>query len=195
MGPQLLKYFPYGNIYMDTHLYHGFNVADIASDSTESDKLKMFVHEKMACALGSMLRYETCSASPVLTGEWSLAIDNCMDNLDRKFADYGQCDRIEERLDDPWWTEHIRSFAHRQMDMYERELGWSFWTYKLDDFAESNSPSARLWSFRLAVKYGYIDTEYPEHVCNIAPKEDYLVAGTTPTTPTAPTTPVTTTPT
>lgn len=68
----------------------------------------MYVHERMSCAMTSMLRYETCSAAPTLTGEWSLAIDNCMDAIDRKFQDYGQCDRITLRSKDPWWRDHIK---------------------------------------------------------------------------------------
>lgn len=50
-----------------------------------------------------------------------------------RFADYGQCNNLEERADSSWWTEHTRSFAMRQMGMYEREMGWSFWTWKLED--------------------------------------------------------------
>lgn len=109
----------------------------------------MYVHERMSCAMTAMLRYETCSAAPTITGEWSLAIDNCMDAIDRKFQDFGQCDHIALRSKDPWWKDHIRSFAHRQMDVYERELGWAFWAYKLDDHAETTALSAPLWSFRL----------------------------------------------
>lgn len=51
----------------------------------------------------------------------------------RRFADYGQCDNIEEREGNSWWTEHTLSFAMRQIAMYEREMGWSFWTWKLED--------------------------------------------------------------
>lgn len=170
----LLKYFPYDDIFMDTHLYHGFNVADVASDTYEGDKLKMYVHERMACAMTSMLRFETCSASPVIVGEWSLAIDNCMDNIDRKFKNYGQCERLSMRHTDPWWKPHIKSFAHRQMDTYERELGWSFWAWKLDDQAEADALSARLWSFRLAVHEGLIDTSFPSGACKHNPLPDYM---------------------
>lgn len=53
-------------------------------------------------------RFETCTSAPTMVGEWSLAIDNCMDALDRKFADYGQCDRIKMRKVDPWWKQHIK---------------------------------------------------------------------------------------
>lgn len=173
MWAMMLKYFPFDNVYMDTHLYHAFNPSDIASDTYQADKLKMYVHERMSCAMTSMLRYETCSAAPTITGEFSLAIDNCMDALDRKFQNFGQCDHIALRKTDPWWKDHIRSFAHRQMDVYERELGWAFWTYKLDEHAETTAESAPLWSFRLAVKEGYIDTTYPPHACKYDPIADW----------------------
>lgn len=50
-----------------------------------------------------------------------------------RFADFGQCNNLEDRDGSSWWTEHTRSFAMRQMGMYEREMGWSFWTWKLED--------------------------------------------------------------
>jgi hypothetical protein len=30
---ELLKYFPFDNVFMDTHLYHGFNVADVGEST------------------------------------------------------------------------------------------------------------------------------------------------------------------
>ncbi|CAN0391788.1 unnamed protein product, partial [Ectocarpus sp. 13 AM-2016] len=92
---------------------------------------KMYVHERMACSYTSMLRYQTCAVLPVMVGEWSLAVDNCMPWLDSKFADFGQCDHLKEREESSWWSEHTRSFAMRQIDRYEREMGWAFWTWKL----------------------------------------------------------------
>ncbi|CAM9169230.1 unnamed protein product [Discosporangium mesarthrocarpum] len=173
MWPTLLKDFPYHHIYMDTHIYHGFNKADVASDTAQGDRQKMYVHERMACSYTAMLRYETCAALPVFVGEWSLAIDNCMPHLDMKFANYGQCDHMHDRSGS-WWKTHIRSFAMRQIAMYEREMGWSFWTWKLDDYAEKNEVSATYWSFHLAVKNGLIDTNYPEDACLHPPEEDYM---------------------
>lgn len=101
------------------------------------------------------------------------------------------------------WRRPLRSFAHRQIDVYERELGWSFWTWKLDQHAETTSESAGLWSFRLvrsssraatkggqgwltgvvvvvqAVEKGYIDpTEYESDSCMHDPKSDWQVGGT-----------------
>ena len=51
----------------------------------------MFAHEKISCGFKSPLHFQTCNALPVFVGEFSLAIDNCMPNLDARFADYGQC--------------------------------------------------------------------------------------------------------
>jgi hypothetical protein len=42
--------------------------------------------------------------------------------LDPKKQDYGQCNSINERLDDSWWTSHIRSFASRQIATFEKEV-------------------------------------------------------------------------
>lgn len=54
-------------------------------------------------------------------------------NTTCRFADFGQCNNLAEREGSSWWTEHTRSFAMRQMGMFEREMGWSFWTWKLED--------------------------------------------------------------
>lgn len=60
--------------------------------------------------------------------------------LTLRFADFGQCNNLAEREESSWWTEHTRSFAMRQMGMYEREMGWSFWTWKLEDQLGGLSP-------------------------------------------------------
>lgn len=173
MWATLLKDFPYKNVIMDTHIYHGFNRADAASDDAVADRQKMYVHERMACSYTSMLRYETCAMLPVMVGEWSLAIDNCMPWLDSKFADYGQCNNFDQREKSSWWTEHTRSFAGRQLAMYEREMGWAFWTWKLEDHAEKHEPAAKYWSFHLAVEHGFIDTKYPTDACLHPPATDW----------------------
>ncbi|KAK3287685.1 hypothetical protein CYMTET_4820 [Cymbomonas tetramitiformis] len=170
----LLKNFPSHNVFMDTHVYHAFNTADIASSSEYNDRLKMTAHEDISCRYGSMLRHKSCIALPAFTGEWSLATDDCIGYIRTssknasQFQNFGQCDRIGDRANSTWWDDHIKSFAKRQMSMFERELGWSFWTYKLDAGAQQD-PSAPLWSFPLAVKKGYIDTTYPTNGCERVP--------------------------
>ena len=67
---------------MDTHMYHGFNIADIASSDAVSDRQKMFAHEKIACGFKTPLHFQTCNALPVMVGEFSLAIGNCAAKVD-----------------------------------------------------------------------------------------------------------------
>mmetsp|Transcript_40347 Transcript_40347/g.48902 ORF Transcript_40347/g.48902 Transcript_40347/m.48902 type:complete len:604 (+) Transcript_40347:132-1943(+) len=174
----LLKNFPAHNVFFDTHLYHAFNTADIASNTVKLDKLKMTAHEDISCRYGSLLRWKSCTGVPAFTGEWSLAIDDCMGYIRTssknatQFQDFGQCKHLKDRVGDPWWDAHIKSFAMRQIAMFEREIGWAFWTYKLDETAEQDI-SAPLWAFHLAVKKGYIDTTYPTNACDRVP--DYTL--------------------
>ncbi len=58
----------------------------------------MFAHEKIACGFKAPLHFQTCNALPVLVGEFSLAIDNCMPHLDARFEAYGQCDGAVQQL-------------------------------------------------------------------------------------------------
>jgi hypothetical protein len=171
----MFKNWPFENVYMDNHAYHSFNIADIASENPQEDRQKLYVHEKIACSYKSQLHFQTCNVVPVLVGEFSIAIDNCMPHLDARFADYGQCRDIASRLESPWWIRHIKSFAMRQIATAERELGWSFWTYKLDSTVEATEPSSYFWSFRLAAKKGFIDKSfYGRHdACLHAPIADW----------------------
>ena len=171
----MLKNWPYENVYMDNHAYHGFNIADIASDNPKADRQKQYTHEKIGCSYKSQLHFQTCNAVPVMVGEFSLAIDNCMPFLDARYVDFGQCRDIASRLQSPWWDRHIKSFAMRQISTYERELGWAFWTYKVEADLEATQPSAYFWSFHLAMKKGYVDKSFfgNRDACLYAPLEDY----------------------
>lgn len=171
----MFKNWPFENVYMDNHAYHAFNVADIASETPEEDRQKLYVHEKIACTYKSQLHFQTCNVVPVLVGEFSIAIDNCMPHLDARFAEFGQCRDIASRLDSPWWNRHIKSFAMRQISTAERELGWAFWTYKLDSKVEATEPSSYFWSFRLAAKKGFIDKSFygRRDACLYAPIADW----------------------
>jgi len=151
----LLNDFPFQNIFMDTHIYHAFNPDDIASSTEKCDKNKVIVAQNIACGYGSLLRFKTCTSLPTLLGEWSLADDDCI-NMIRgaqysvQNKDYGQCKHLKERVGDPFWIQHYRDFAYKQMAMAERELGWFFWTWKLGPGTESD-PSTPYWSYSAAV--------------------------------------------
>jgi len=158
----LTNKWPFNNTFMDTHIYHAFNADDIASSDPSCDKDKQTVAENIACGYGSMLRYKTCVSLPTLVGEWSLAIDDCMGNIrgqdySVQFHDFGQCKNLRARVGDPWWREHVNSFAARQMAMAERELGWYFWTWKTGMGAKGD-PSNAYWSYVDAVQAGFINS-------------------------------------
>jgi glucan 1,3-beta-glucosidase len=167
----LLHHWEWKNIYMDTHLYHAFNINDLASSNPECDKSKMIAHENLACRYGSLLRFKSCVSLPTFTGEWSLTVDNCIDLLQgstkdaNQFLDWGQCSNLESRATDPWWQNHTKSFAMRQIAMFERELGWAFWTYKLGTPAQEALRRNQEWCFHCAVTAGWIDTNYPSNAC------------------------------
>lgn len=173
----MFKNWPFKNVYMDNHAYHAFNIADIASETPEEDRQKQYVHEKIACTYKSQLHFQTCNVVPVFVGEFSIAIDNCMPHLDARFEEFGQCRDIASRLESPWWNRHIQSFAMRQISTAERELGWAFWTYKLDSKVEASEPSSYFWSFRLAASKGFIDKSFygRRDACLYAPVSDWEV--------------------
>jgi len=75
--------------------------------------------------------------------------------------DYGQCNHIKERVADPWWIEHYKLFAFKQMAVAERELGWFFWTWKMGPGSE-HDPSMPYWSYSGAVKAGIIPPKFHE---------------------------------
>ncbi|GAB5358137.1 hypothetical protein AAMO2058_000433000 [Amorphochlora amoebiformis] len=151
--------FSFDNVYMDTHLYHAFNPSDVASDNPHDDMMKQITASNMACGYGSLLRYKTCSSLPTLTGEWSLAIDDCMKFLTgsthsaNQFKDFGQCKDLESRTTDQWTT-LVKDFSRRQRAVFEKELGWIFWAWKVDDVANKDI-SAKYWSYTKAVEHEY----------------------------------------
>ena len=167
----LLHHWTFKNVFMDTHLYHAFNINDLASSNPECDKSKMIAHENLACRYGSLLRYKTCISLPTYTAEWSLTIDNCIPLLQgsteeaNQFVNYGQCENLALRDGDPWWDNHTKSFAMRQISQFEMQLGWAFWTYKLGSADQETKRETKVWCFRCAVKEGWIDTNYPTNMC------------------------------
>ena len=154
----LLKDWPFENVYMDTHSYQCFGLSNVASDTSDGDKLKMYMHEMESCGLSNVIHYETCLTLPTVVGEWSLAIDDCINYLNAQYQNVGQCDRMNERINSPIWNSKYKSYAMRQINTFEKELGWFFWTWKLSEYAEKYEiPSSYYWSFSLAVKHDYIN--------------------------------------
>jgi hypothetical protein len=122
------------NIFVALDRTHTDGVADIASSNSNDDRLKMYYHENIACQGRALIEYSSCfKQMPVYVfNGFNLAIDDCIhqDEPDR-FQDYGQCGRLDERVNSPWWHRHQRSFAARQLAGYETGLGWTFDAWKL----------------------------------------------------------------
>eukprot|EP00579_Thalassiosira_antarctica_P002375 CAMPEP_0201865892 /NCGR_PEP_ID=MMETSP0902-20130614/661_1 /ASSEMBLY_ACC=CAM_ASM_000551 /TAXON_ID=420261 /ORGANISM="Thalassiosira antarctica, Strain CCMP982" /LENGTH=557 /DNA_ID=CAMNT_0048390757 /DNA_START=41 /DNA_END=1714 /DNA_ORIENTATION=+ len=109
------------------------SVAGVASSDSEGDRMKMFYHESITCIDRSPIEWLQCYRDmPVyVTGGFDLAIDNCIDQDEKGFKDYGQCDRFDETIDSGWWQRHRLSLASRQLFAYSKGLGWTFSAWKL----------------------------------------------------------------
>jgi hypothetical protein len=129
------------HIYASLVLSHTSSVGDIASSTALDDRMKMFYHEATSCIYRSPLEHALCHGTPVFVQSgFDLAIDDCYLQDLKTFVDYGQCNHFNETIDSPWWQNHRRSLASRQMFAYERGgLGWSFAAWKL-----YNSPPSSL---------------------------------------------------
>jgi hypothetical protein len=115
-------------------LSHTATIADVASSSSEEDRAKMFYHESTACISRAPIEYSECyQGMPVMIANgFDLAIDDChMQDISKKFKDYGQCGRFNETIGSNWWKNHRFSLASRQLFAYEQGKGWSFSTWKL----------------------------------------------------------------
>jgi hypothetical protein len=118
------------------------SIADVASDSSFNDRLKMFYHESIACSARSPIEYSACYRDVPLYVAAGLdaSTDDCV-NMDdaAKFKDYGQCGRLDETVDSHWWFVHRQSLIARQLTSFEKGLGWTYPAWKLfgDDDIDS----------------------------------------------------------
>eukprot|EP01041_Mallomonas_annulata_P000167 gene167-286_t len=92
----LLDEIPHSHVYMDNHNYFAFFYQQ--ESDLEGDKEKQRLYADAACRMTTTLKHSSCTSAPVLVGEWSLAIDNCMPRLDVRFEDVGQCKYLHHRL-------------------------------------------------------------------------------------------------
>eukprot|EP01062_Namystynia_karyoxenos_P017443 TRINITY_DN1641_c0_g1_i2.p1 TRINITY_DN1641_c0_g1~~TRINITY_DN1641_c0_g1_i2.p1 ORF type:complete len:672 (+),score=306.56 TRINITY_DN1641_c0_g1_i2:124-2016(+) len=164
----LLRHMDLTHVFFDTHLYHAFNIADVASDNEQCDRQKVCITENIACQYDGLLTFKSCTSLPVFVGEWALAIDNCMPLLNgapgagattRDNWNAGQCGRAADRMKSLWWTVHFQNFANRQIYTFEQQLGWAFWCFKVDDTAAAD-PNAPLWSMTQAFQKGFLTAPY-----------------------------------
>lgn len=152
--------FPDSNTYAAIDLGHSSIIGDVASSTSQDDRMKMFYQEAKACIYRSPLEYSKCFNNiPVFVAKgFDLSIDNCIHYGTEGFIDYGQCDRMNETIDSPWWRRHRTSFASRQIFSYEQGMGWSYTAWKLydDDHSDLLDSPAKLVAFKNVAAAGLI---------------------------------------
>lgn len=89
--------------------------------------------ESITCIDRSPIEFLDCYKDmPVyVTSGFDLAIDDCINQDDEDFKDYGQCDRFSDTISSGWWDRHRLSLSSRQLFAYSQGLGWSFSAWKL----------------------------------------------------------------
>lgn len=177
---------------LDKHLFAALDtsatssVADVASSDSVGDRMKMFYHESITCIDRSPIEWLACYQDmPVyVTSGFDLAIDDCINQNDEDFKDYGQCDRFDETSDSGWWKHHRQSLAGRQMFTYSKGLGWSFSGWKLygDDGTGDITP-AKLMCLRDVAAAGLLppmeDTNELGTFCLNGPANDFAMGDET----------------
>ncbi|KAE9962506.1 hypothetical protein BLS_000594 [Venturia inaequalis] len=125
-----------GNLLQDTHHYEIFTQDQVA--------LSPAAHVSTACAFGGEMRG---ASHPIISGEWTGAMTDCTKYLngfakgarfDGSFAGssaVGSCAGLQTGSVASWSQElkvQTRRFIEAQLDAYESNAGWLFWTWKTE---------------------------------------------------------------
>ena len=128
------------NLILDTHQYQIFSPEQVSQSPSD--------HVSSACALGPRL---AGTDKATFVGEWTGAQTDCAKWLNGygKGARYdgtfpgssrvGSCDgkytgRVADLSDDD--KSNLRHFIEAQLDAYEQDAGWIFWTWKTESAPE-----------------------------------------------------------
>ena len=151
------------------------------------------IDESITCINRSPIEWLDCYRDmPVyVTSGFDLAIDDCVNQDDKDFKDYGQCDRFDETIASGWWERHRSSLASRQLFTYSKGLGWSFSAWKLweedtDGLENSvmNTP-AKLLCLRDVAEAGLIELSSMSNsselgmACLNGPQADFVMGDNT----------------
>lgn len=136
----------YWHVILDHHQYQVFSSGELERSIDE--------HIAHACNIGKNYTTETLWG---VTGEWSAALTDCTpwlngvgrgsryEGLYENSPKLGTCEGIndlsswsQDKLDD------TRRYVEAQMDAFERQNGWIFWTYKTEGSVE--------WDVRILIE-------------------------------------------
>jgi len=159
----------YTNVTLDTHVYYVFSVPLV--EQTLPQKIQD------ACATAAQIDFMECEELPTITGEWSMAVNDCalwldgMEQPTRANASGISCDNR------PYDSFYIQ-YAQSQLWAWERGHGWMFWNFKneLEDD----------WSYFKAVERGWFPanaSDIPTFIANACNASDLYYNLTTITTP------------
>ena len=140
--------------------------------------------ERFACAAMSD-GFDLCNASvvaarrgetmaPLMFGEWSVAINDCMHwlggayNLHTNYecCGVGRCDTTPAaRSPHTWTAEEVElrlRYASRQMDAMEQRgsMGWFYWNFKTEPASE--------WSYLDGLRYGFVPADAAARADNVS---------------------------
>lgn len=132
----------YQQVILDIHRYQCFVPEDIALD--------LYGHVQKVVADWKHEADDICVnfARPTYVGEWSLGLDASMA---ARWAE-GPFNHTQQVMDDFQWSVAYRAYAAAQLAVFERYLGWYFWSYKTE-----TTPA---WCFRECVQRGWLPSEY-----------------------------------
>ncbi|QDS70242.1 hypothetical protein FKW77_007268 [Venturia effusa] len=125
-----------GNLLQDTHHYEVFSADQVALSPAD--------HVKSACAFGGEMRG---ASHLIINGEWTGAMTDCTKYLNgyAKGARYdgslggnsavGSCAGLQTGSVASWsqdLKDQTRKFVEAQLDAYESNAGWLFWTWRTE---------------------------------------------------------------
>lgn len=124
----------YKNVYLDTHMYHVFEEADVKMDINK--------HINKAAIIRQGDIKEMKAYFPIVVGEWSIGIHG--------------------KTLEPLGRAYLENAAHSalgntQLLTYSESAGWFFWNYKLSD---ESKKTYKGWDFRNCVEEGWLPKYY-----------------------------------
>lgn len=132
----------HGNVIFDIHRYQCFVQDDIDRD--------IYRHlQKVVCDLKTEADEIIGGLGlPTYVGEWSLGLDAKLATL---WAE-GAFDHAHTAMDDFQFDIACRGYAAAQLAVFEKYLGWFFWSYKTENMPQ--------WNFRECVERGWLPGKF-----------------------------------
>ncbi|OQW76032.1 MAG: glucan 1,3-beta-glucosidase [Proteobacteria bacterium ST_bin11] len=132
----------HSNVIFDIHRYQCFVPEDVDRD--------IYQHlQKVVCDWKAEADEIICELGlPTYVGEWSLGLDAKIAALWAQ----GPFDHTDSEMGDLQFNIACRGYAAAQLAVFEKYLGWFFWSYKTETMPQ--------WSFRECVERGWLPARF-----------------------------------